>query len=1087
MAKIFVGDITMWDDPLIVYDNDNTTSLPHQPINLVIRETSGGTNNIFSHAMNEAYPRFGETVGVGMTMNFSNATYSPTQTITYTSSFTDNVVSVLLNQYSICYATPEAANQVSAKLGNMINNYGSSVSVTSDTIQTAAVEIGLVKDIGYYDFSGASSEYAYPVAGAILALYNVASVRTTCSAKQSAYDFLTWFQTSASVAALSTTLNILPGIVLRESNYVVPTPTCSGIPLTTINVGNTGVLSGAYASEFVSNALKFYQTVDNTRQYTYTRSTELNAVAQLLNGEIDVAVVAPDYTNETSTQIWNEYISSGSLTLLPALIIASIPLFNLPVEIGNLTSTAFQYELYGATIGGDNGIALDIPTLSAIWTGNINDWMHPNVSQYTPWLAERQNHLLSINPAATLPMQLVICCEDPTADTTSMNILATGMYQALSPGGRFGDINYVPNNFDYTTAIANSYNRWQLPFDWSTNRTQLDNHINTTMVQNEAQIAPTVSLLSNSIGYGFTTQSTHPTTTAFIIYNPPRGTSGGAGGTSVTSSNTNRLNCLIPQSNPNINYFSLQLNSASQRDDCWIFEQLVSFTVLSYYEDNQGFPITVSTANETLNMLQWLLTNPGLQPAALSTGVSLIQMNSTNGLPYNNPEVIHALQYVQCNGANCLITLPTYWSISASVVGFGYAVSSIMIVLCLVSAIIVWIFRSRTVIKSASVIFLEIMLVGIILLFLGVIALIQPPTDNSCSAFMWLADMGLMLTFTPLFLKMYRIYKIFSKKQLKVVRLSDSKLLSYASLKVIFNIVFMSVWQAVSPLQPLTTHVYNGVHQQQYLQCNLTGSGTVYVVALGVEKAVFILFGCVMSFGTRKVTGTFNESTSVAWSIYNTILAAGVLIPIIAFVQALGDTLIILIIIMICWITISVYGFLVANKLYALTVGEIQGQLSQLDSARTITGGFSFVSVDALTKVTIGAYIKALKTHLGAVEQRNKILNESPDAISTDKPFSNISRKGSATSQAFNEHQVLNSSLNKYAHHQIAPVRRDPPSFVNRGESNATPDLYKSRRTNSVVHTPIFSNTSAFSSPPNVVAATLSKDSTDGHEHSLVG
>ena len=186
------------------------------------------------------------------------------------------------------------------------------------------------------------------------------------------------------------------------------------------------------------------------------------------------------------------------------------------------------------------------------------------------------------------------------------------------------------------------------------------------------------------------------------------------------------------------------------------------------------------------------ITSPQLSLAAQVEGVGLVSQ-----LSRPNAVALHALQYVTCNGENCLITLPTYWSLSVGISSFGYAISSIMMSACLVSAIVIWLCRKRVVIRSASVVFLLLMLLGITLLYSAVIAIVQTPTVSSCSAFAWLANLGLQLTFVPLFLKMYRIYKIFSRKQLKILKLTDAKLLCYWGALMMFDIAIMAAWQSM--------------------------------------------------------------------------------------------------------------------------------------------------------------------------------------------------------------------------------------------------------------------------------------------------
>lgn len=67
---------------------------------------------------------------------------------------------------------------------------------------------------------------------------------------------------------------------------------------------------------------------------------------------------------------------------------------------------------------------------------------------------------------------------------------------------------------------------------------------------------------------------------------------------------TDMLNCLIPQYNSDISYFSLQVDSPNSPANCYAYSMLVSMAVLSHYDDYSNFAISTQQANQTLNMLK---------------------------------------------------------------------------------------------------------------------------------------------------------------------------------------------------------------------------------------------------------------------------------------------------------------------------------------------------------------------------------------------------------------------------------------------------------------------------------------------------
>jgi phosphate transport system substrate-binding protein len=62
LARIFLGQITRWDDPAITALNPGT-SLPDAPITVVHRSDGSGTTYIFSNYLSSVSPTWAAKVG----------------------------------------------------------------------------------------------------------------------------------------------------------------------------------------------------------------------------------------------------------------------------------------------------------------------------------------------------------------------------------------------------------------------------------------------------------------------------------------------------------------------------------------------------------------------------------------------------------------------------------------------------------------------------------------------------------------------------------------------------------------------------------------------------------------------------------------------------------------------------------------------------------------------------------------------------------------------------------------------------------------------------------------------------------------
>ena len=340
-----------------------------------------------------------------------------------------------------------------------------------------------------------------------------------------------------------------------------------------------------------------------------------------------------------------------------------------------------------------------------------------------------------------------------------------------------------------------------------------------------------------------------------------------------------------------------------------------------------------------------------------------------------------ALDSVTCDGETLLITLPTDWSLTSAIGAFVDAMSVLGLLGCAVAAVLVWYHRAHPVIRSASPLFLLMSIGGVALLFVAGFLLVAPVTSASCSAFSWSLNFGLMLCFAPLFAKTYRIYRIFGRKKLSVVQLSNRKLFLYVVCMLSIEAVLLAVWQGVGPIAPLVSDVTTTQSNSagnliinQYTQCGVPEgvSMTLFALVL-VEKGVLFVFGALMAFTTRKVSSTFNESQGISLSIYNVCFTIGIISPIIIVVSAMGDVLTLLLAFALLWIAYFTGSILFIPKLmtiYMRTNGKDDVNNSVIGSSSS-SSGFQFVSLAAFSTLPLLlSYLAALKKHVEQVEIR---------------------------------------------------------------------------------------------------------------------
>jgi hypothetical protein len=399
---------------------------------------------------------------------------------------------------------------------------------------------------------------------------------------------------------------------------------------------------------------------------------------------------------------------------------------------------------------------------------------------------------------------------------------------------------------------------------------------------------------------------------------------------------------------------------------CWPLSSLVSFVAKTTYST----AVTASACNQGLRSLEfinYIATSDILSLPAESFG--LVRLGE---FPAVEDFTSHVLRSATCDGSALLVIPPLYWTVNTAITGFGQAMAALGLLTVTVSFVLVLSYRHKVVIRSSSVPFLCVILVGMGLLLAAMIPWAVVPTEASCSSFLWLVNLGFMLLFCPLFAKTWRVYRIFSGAHLKVVKISNVKLLLLTSAVVALDIILIGVWQGVSPLVPVQYDRMTGSAQHVFTHCSVksSGAGLIFAALVGVEKSALLLFGAIMAFSTRNVKGTFNESAAISWTIYNTLMSALIGVAIIVFVSAVEDALVLLVLILLTWIVLSAWGLIFGPKFHLLMQSDekvIEASRSQITQEKS--NGFSFASIAAMTTGQVKQFYVALKLQVNKAER----------------------------------------------------------------------------------------------------------------------
>jgi len=234
VAKIFLGEITFWDDPAILSTNTNL-SLPHKKINVYVRVDSSGTSQIFTAGLSIFYTQFAKFVGVSSSPNVWCGNAS-NQTVTYhqaggtryscTKCFKEGLGNpihvcflassamidlVALDKFGLSYSVfnPENFNYV--QMASMINKANKVVAPSVDAISYATMELGgTFTNHMTADLLDSGSSFGWPLVSYTYLVVRKNTQISTCQVRKEMVEFWVWFYQTEGVWNLITGTGFAP-------------------------------------------------------------------------------------------------------------------------------------------------------------------------------------------------------------------------------------------------------------------------------------------------------------------------------------------------------------------------------------------------------------------------------------------------------------------------------------------------------------------------------------------------------------------------------------------------------------------------------------------------------------------------------------------------------------------------------------------------------------------------------------------------------------------------------------------------------------------------------------------------------------
>ncbi|XP_027040338.1 gamma-aminobutyric acid type B receptor subunit 2-like [Pocillopora damicornis] len=214
-----------------------------------------------------------------------------------------------------------------------------------------------------------------------------------------------------------------------------------------------------------------------------------------------------------------------------------------------------------------------------------------------------------------------------------------------------------------------------------------------------------------------------------------------------------------------------------------------------------------------------------------------------------------------------------------------FLLAFIGVLLCFFSLLFNVTYRKHQFIKMSSPKFNDITVIGCLLSYIEMFLSAYANSDYTehdislCYIRIWLLSTGFTLAFGGIFVKTWRVYKIFTNTQMRkeLGNLSSTSLLLRLCVALFVDFIFLSTWTAIDPMTMETEKIDNKVpnddsdfkEQLVIHQCTSSHYMT-WLISMSGLKGIMLIFGVFLAWETRNVHyPSLNDSKNIGLAVYN--------------------------------------------------------------------------------------------------------------------------------------------------------------------------------------------------------------------------
>mmetsp|Transcript_7817 Transcript_7817/g.17079 ORF Transcript_7817/g.17079 Transcript_7817/m.17079 type:complete len:867 (-) Transcript_7817:181-2781(-) len=232
------------------------------------------------------------------------------------------------------------------------------------------------------------------------------------------------------------------------------------------------------------------------------------------------------------------------------------------------------------------------------------------------------------------------------------------------------------------------------------------------------------------------------------------------------------------------------------------------------------------------------------------------------------------------------------------------------VTVAIITILWVLVMRNHPVVRAAQIPFLVLISVGCIVSSSTLLPLGVNDSDNpfssyegkneyanaACMRSVWLYTLGFVLTFAPLFAKMYRVNRIFASFTIKGTtrqnHLSNTSLIFMILKFALVDILIVFIWQVYDPLVYVRVVNIENEHGNP-LKSNggcTSSSSAAFILAISIYHVLVLLWGSYLCYSTYGITTAFSEAKYVTVSLVSNLQLLVLAIPVILIANETAST-----------------------------------------------------------------------------------------------------------------------------------------------------------------------------------------------------